>query len=208
MLVGVEILDYLKFLTEQIHTVIIATLQSSGNPITCAIDIMDYDEKGLYFLTARGKSFYERLKLNPVVSLTGLCGHLTLESQSITIHGQVKEIGTSRLSRLFEKNPYINDIYPTKESRQNLTVFQLYEGEGEFFDLSVQPILRKHFSFGKEDFKSEGLYFIQNHCIHCGKCMSVCPQKCIIDKNNQMMILQEHCLHCGNCLNICPVHAV
>ena len=34
----------------------------NGEPVTCAIDIMDYDTDGLYFLTAKGKNFYNRLK--------------------------------------------------------------------------------------------------------------------------------------------------
>lgn len=34
-----------------------ATIDDSGNPSTCAIDIMDFDEQGLYFLTAKEKAF-------------------------------------------------------------------------------------------------------------------------------------------------------
>ena len=52
----------LYFLEQQIHSVIMATVDDSGLPVTCAIDIMDSDEKGLYFLTAKGKRFYNRLK--------------------------------------------------------------------------------------------------------------------------------------------------
>lgn len=73
---------YLDFLTNQIHTVIMATTDNLQNPLTCAIDIMDFDEQGLYFLTAKGKSFYERLKQNDTISLTGLQGNTTLSSQS------------------------------------------------------------------------------------------------------------------------------
>ena len=49
-----KIFDYLK---SAIHTVIMATNDENGNPVTCAVDIMDYDENGLYFLTAKGKIF-------------------------------------------------------------------------------------------------------------------------------------------------------
>ena len=45
---------YLDFLTNQIHTAIIATTDNLQNLSTCAIDIMDFDEQGLYFLTAKG----------------------------------------------------------------------------------------------------------------------------------------------------------
>lgn len=56
--------EILYFLEQQIHSVIMATVDDSGLPVTCAIDIMDSDEKGLYFLTAKGKGFYNRLKKN------------------------------------------------------------------------------------------------------------------------------------------------
>ena len=32
-----------------------------GLPVTCVIDMMYADENGLYFLTAKGKNFYQRL---------------------------------------------------------------------------------------------------------------------------------------------------
>ena len=199
---------YLEYLTKQIHTVIMATTDNFGNPFTCVIDIMDFDEHGLYFLTAKGKSFYERLKQNNTISLTGLQGNATLSSRSVTIHGKVKEISSFRLSALFEKNPYMYEIYPTKESCMALTVFQIYQGNGGFFDLSVHPIFREQFSFGDSKIEKKGLLYINDNCMNCRKCISVCPQKCIVYKNNQTTILQEHCLHCGNCYNICPVKAI
>lgn len=54
--------EILEFLEKEIHTVIAATVDEKGRPVTCAIDIMDSDENGLYFLTAKGKGFYARLK--------------------------------------------------------------------------------------------------------------------------------------------------
>lgn len=40
---------------------------NAGLPVTCAIDMMDSDGNSLYFLTAKGKSFYERLKKKAVL---------------------------------------------------------------------------------------------------------------------------------------------
>lgn len=54
-------LEILRFLQEEIHTTVVATVDDDGLPVTCTIDMMDYDEDGLYFLTAKGKRFYERL---------------------------------------------------------------------------------------------------------------------------------------------------
>ena len=55
-------MNYLKYLVEEIHTTVVATVDDTGLPVTAAIDMMNYDEDGLYFLTAKGKGFYDRLK--------------------------------------------------------------------------------------------------------------------------------------------------
>lgn len=90
---------------------------------------------------------------------------------------------------------------------QALTVFQIYEGSGEWFDLSKRPIERASFTFGGVEKKAEG-YFITDACIGCGSCAAVCPQNCIMTDSIPYVIEQEHCLHCGNCMTKCPVGAV
>lgn len=198
---------YLKTLVEDIHTVIFASSDADGHPITCAIDLMLYDKNGLYFLTAMGKAFYERLKGCPFISLTGIKGEDTMSSTTITLRGEVREIGSERLEEIFKVNPYMADIYPSMESRAALTVFQIYKGSGEFFDLSCRPIFRESFSFGGETQESK-IFYITNKCISCKKCIPVCPQECIDINNGLAVIRQNNCLHCGRCEEICPVGAV
>ncbi len=102
----------------------------------------------------------------------------TLSCVAVSVRGKVQEIGNAPLQRLFEKNPYMNEIYPTEQSRQALTVFQLYEGSGEWFDLSKKPIERASFTIGNEQKKTQS-YEITHKCIGCKACQSVCPQNCI-----------------------------
>ena len=52
---------YLNYLVNEIHRTVVSTLDDDGLPVTAAIDMMMADESGLYFLTARGKNFYDRL---------------------------------------------------------------------------------------------------------------------------------------------------
>ena len=54
--------EYLSYLVHEIHTTVVATVDDAGLPVTAAIDMMDADENGVYFLTAKGKGFYDRLK--------------------------------------------------------------------------------------------------------------------------------------------------
>ena len=199
-------MDYLKYLVQEIHSTVVATVDENGLPVTCAIDIMDYDENGLYFLTAKGKGFYNRLVNKGYLALTGMKGEDTMSCVALSVRGKAKEIGAARLPRLFELNPYMTEIYPTEESRKALTVFYIYEGSGECFDLSKKPIERASFTFGNAVKSQEG-YYITDKCIGCGKCFDVCPQNCI-SKGTFFTVQQEHCLHCGNCQEICPVSAV
>lgn len=199
--------DYLQYLVEQIHTTVVATLDDDGLPVTAAIDMMDWDESGVYFLTAKGKSFYERLVKRGHLALTGMKGEDTMHCVALSLRGKVKELGSEPLSRLFAKNPYMKEIYPTEESRQALTVFQIYEGSGEWFDLSKKPIERASFTFGGGTENREG-YFITNACIGCRSCEAVCPQSCIDFSGVPAVVRQENCLHCGNCQTVCPVGAV
>lgn len=196
----------IEFLNENPSTVV-ATVDDAGLPATCAIDMMDWDENGLYFLTAKGKSFYDRLKKRGFLALTGMKGEDTMSCTAVSVRGKVRELGPELLPRLFQKNPYMNEIYPDPASRSALTVLQIYEGTGEWFDLSKKPIERASFAFGSTAEISEG-YFVTDRCIGCKLCFSKCPQKCIDIGVKPVVIQQEHCLRCGNCLEICPVQAV
>ena len=199
--------DYLAYLVNEIHTAVVATVDDEGLPVTAAIDMMDSDGNGLYFLTAKGKGFYDRLKKRGFLALTAIKGETTMTSVAVSIRGKVRELGYEAISMLFEKNPYMREIYPTEESMHALTVFHIYEGSGEWFDLSKKPIERASFTFGGAERKTEG-YFITDACIGCRSCVPVCPQQCINADSVPLVIDQAHCLHCGNCMEVCPVSAV
>ena len=133
--------SYLHYIVNEIHTTIVATVDDEGLPVTAAIDMMDADENGLYFLTARGKSFYDRLKKHGFLALTALKGADTMTSVAVSVRGKVRELGYDKIPELFKKNLYMHEIYPTEESMKALTVFQIFEGTGEWFDLSKKPCL-------------------------------------------------------------------
>lgn len=199
--------EYFSFIVNEIHSTVVATVDADGLPMTCAIDIMDFDENGLYFLTAKGKAFYDRLKKQGYIALTGMKGKDTLSCVAVSVRGKVREVGAALLPMLFRKNPYMKEIYPSRESMSALTVFQVYGGSGEWFDVSKKPIERATFTFGGIKDHPER-YFVTDKCIGCKLCYSRCPQKCIDIERKPVVIQQKHCLHCGNCFEICPVRAI
>jgi len=202
-----ETKDYLNYVVHEIHRTIVATVDDEGLRVTAAIDMMDCDDNSLYFLTAKGKGFYDRLIKRKFLAFTAMKGEDTMSTVAVSIRGKVRELGYDRIPELFDKNPYMHQIYPTEESMKALTVFQIYEGSGEWFDLSRKPIERASFTFGGAEKKTEG-YFITDNCIGCGSCVAICPQDCIRQDSIPFRIEQKHCLHCGNCMTACPVGAV
>lgn len=198
--------DILTILQKKIHTVIMATIDEHHHLMTCAIDLMLYEDDTLYFLTARGKSFYERLMAHPYVALTGLKGEDTLSSVAISLQGKVKNIRHEKLKEIFEENEYMKDIYPNEEVRDVLEVFRFEDYQGEYFDLSQKPLIRIPFSYQRS--LPKGRYQVLDNCIGCLKCYDVCPQKCIDITQTPVKIIQKHCLHCAKCVEVCFQQAI
>ncbi len=174
---------YLDMLANEIHSVVVATTDIEGHPVTRVIDIMLSDAQTIYFLTAKGKAFAGQLMDTGFIALTGMTGgasldraHASLAIKAISLRGTVECIGQEKLDEIFEKNPYMAQIYPTDTSRQALVVFCMEEGEGELFDLSTKPITRKSFRVGAGEAEAPHYpYLIGPACIGCGACLAVCP---------------------------------
>ncbi len=191
-------LEYISILVEVIHSTTIATIGADGHPQTRVIDMMLYDDNGVYFLTAKGKAFYEQLMEQQFIAVSA-----TKDKVAVSLRGKVRNIGYEKLDEIFEKNEYMQKIYPD-DTRTALQVFQLYEAQGEFFDISnPSNIVRKNIVIGEATEIRTG-YHVGKDCIGCKLCYSVCPQKCIDISKKPVEINQNHCLHCGRCAEICP----
>ena len=71
-----ETKDYLNYVVHEIHRTIVATVDDEGLPVTAAIDMMDCDDNSLYFLTAKGKGFYDRLIKRGFLAFTAMKGEM------------------------------------------------------------------------------------------------------------------------------------
>lgn len=188
----------------EIKDVSFATVDKTGSPQVRIIDVMNIEDEKIYFLTARGKSFYKQLNGTLKVAIVGL----TKDYESIRVNGKVKRVDSQKetIDKLFKLNPSMNDVYPG-DARYILEAFCVYEGEVEYFDLLKKPIFRTSFSLNDGKIIKKG-FFISDKCIKCGTCYRNCPQKAIIEKETHYEIMQEHCLHCGLCFENCPVKAI
>lgn len=190
--------DYLKLLVEEMHSAAVATIGADGRPQIRVIDMMLWDENGVYFLTAKGKAFYSQLMEQGFIALSAVKG-----KASVSLRGKIRNIGSEKLDEIFEKNTYMQSIYPGN-TRDALEVFCLYEAEGEYFDISDPGhVTRDSIVIGQAEATAAG-YFVGAGCIGCKLCYSVCPQKCIDITRKPVVIDQHRCLHCGRCSEICP----
>lgn len=194
--------DYLRLLVEDIHSAVLATLDGEGHPQTRVIDMMLWDEQGVYFLTAKGKAFYQQLMGQGYIALSA-----TKDKVSVSLRGRIRNIHAEKLDEIFAKNPYMQAIYPG-DTRSALEVFHLYDAQGEYFDIrDPAHVARDSFAIGGK-LQAVGGYVIGSACIGCKRCLSVCPQRCIDGASIPAVIDPHHCLHCGRCAEICPVGAV
>lgn len=195
-------IDYLKILVDEIHSATVATIGDDDHPQTRVIDMMLYDERGVYFLTARGKSLYTQLTRQKYIALSA-----TKNKIAISLRGKVRNIGDEKLDEIFEKNPYMKSIYPA-DTRKALEVFWLYEALGEYFDISEpENVTRDVITIGDTK-PEEPAYCVSKNCDGCGKCTFVCPQKCIVIEKERAVIDRKHCLCCGLCAENCPKRAI
>ncbi|QIB68016.1 4Fe-4S dicluster domain-containing protein [Aminipila butyrica] len=47
--------------------------------------------------------------------------------------------------------------------------------------------------------------WIEDKCIHCGVCESICRTKAISFKDNKLLLDESKCNYCGRCTKACPV---
>ena len=82
-------MDYLELLVDEIHSTTVATIGSDGHPQTRIIDMMYYDEEGVYFLTATGKTFYDQLMEQQYVAISAN----KKTKIAVSLRGKIKNIG-------------------------------------------------------------------------------------------------------------------
>lgn len=185
----------------EIKSVVISSVKD-GVPQSRIIDIMHYDEGGVYFITSVTKPFYRQLMANNKVAITGM----TKECVQVRLVGEVEKLSQEMLEDIFKKNPALIDLFPG----ENKVFFPFYlsKGKGEIFDLSGknEKMNRVRFAFGGDVVNASGCTITDN-CIECGKCKDICPFDAI-KEGTPFIINPRKCDECGLCHSVCPVDAI
>lgn len=182
-----------------------ATVGQDGAPRVRNISAIHYEPDGIYFFTAKGKEFCQQLLQDGRVQVLGYTRYKEMIRLTAAAAPAAPKEQDYWMDIIFSEQPYLANVYPG-QTREAGIIFEIKDGEIEYFNLGVRPIFRQNYELGKGRCEQRG-YQITASCIGCGNCLRHCPQNCI-EKGQPYQIQQEHCLHCGNCYEHCPAKAI
>lgn len=142
-----EFKDMMNILQNDIKAVVFSTVDQDGSPHARYINIGVANESGIFFMTSNETNFYQQLKTNPKVAITAKSeeGYLI---QVFRIEGETRELGRDQLEEVLKGNEFVKYVYPTKEEKNTMQVFQVYQGEA--FYQSLTQGHKYTFRFGQD----------------------------------------------------------
>ena len=142
--------DYLKMLVEEMHSTTMATIGADGHPQTRVIDMMLWDKKGVYFLTAKGKAFYAQLMEQGYVAISA-----TKDKKAVSLRGRIQNVRDTIL------------IGGAEQSMAGYEVGNECIGCKLCFSVCPQKCI---------DITRIPAVIDQHQCLHCGRCAETCPR--------------------------------
>lgn len=125
----------MKILEKDMKVAVFSTADENNQPHARHAHVGAANEEGVFFMTSPKTNFYQQMQNNNKIAITGFLedGYLI---QVIRIIGKVRTLDKEMLEEVLEDNPYVEQVYPDKDERQSVQVFQLYEGEGFYHSMT------------------------------------------------------------------------
>ncbi len=199
------------------------TTMDGEYPSSRIVQILTYDDNGLYFFTMSSKPFYKQLIETGKIALCGLSAPSEVEwvdedtpysapGYFIRLTGDVREFTLQ--DAIDSKDPRFNYIIEDNKRYPLVTGFCIYNFRGEIYDYDFEKEKRDYkldrvrFAFGEMEKEPVGLTILKEKCVACGKCVKTCSFTAIYKDGDKYAINGNKCDECGNCFNTCPAKAV
>ena len=133
-------MDFVNDLTRivrDVQRVVIATVDDAGMPETRAVEMLDADAEGLYFIVDRTTAFYAQLMARKSLAFTGVQGASYGECATVTLRGRVRKWARGSFCRCLRKTKRFSSFIKTKNRVRTLRCFGCIRAWGS--ERSVTP---------------------------------------------------------------------
>lgn len=143
--------DFLDFVCDYIHNVVVSSVDDQNHPYAQVCDALYYTEDKLYLLTKKGDPLFNCIEHSPILKVTASKGDGTMNSVGIAIDAMAYDAGHKFQEEIFEKNPYLNEIYAghVQEAKEYMHTIELNIKTGSVYDIRIKPIYQRKFIFDK-----------------------------------------------------------
>lgn len=140
--------EFLDFAVKQIHNVDVATTHH-GEPSAQVCDLLLNKNGKLYITTSSQNPFFQDLINQPKVIVNGYKGNGTMDSCGFSIRGTIKNVEHQYIDEIFEKNPYLNEIYAddVTAAKEDLRVLEITPQNASYLDHRTHPVFVRKFEF-------------------------------------------------------------
>lgn len=141
--------DFLTFVTDYIHNVVASSVDKNNHPYAQVCDALYHKDDKLYLLAKKDGALYDCIKHAPEIKITASKGDGTMNSVGIGISGMAYDVEHKYQAEIFEKNPYLNQIYAghLEEAKEYMHTIEVEIESGSIYDIRLNPIYRRTFKF-------------------------------------------------------------
>ena len=136
--------DFLEFVTDFIHNVVVSTVNEDGHPFAQVCDSLYHDNNKLYIMTKKGNDLYNCIEHAPELVITASKGEGTMDSVGIAIKGKAYDADPKYQEKILAKKIYAGHL---EEAKEYMHTIEIMPEVGSIYDIRIKPIYQRKFEF-------------------------------------------------------------
>lgn len=132
--------DFLEFVTDFIHNVVVSTVNEDGHPFAQVCDALYHDNNKLYIMTKKGNDLYNCIEHAPELVITASKG----DSMGIAINGKAYDADHKYQEKILAKKIYAGHL---EEAKEYMHTIEIMPEVGSIYDIRIKPIYQRKFEF-------------------------------------------------------------